>query len=308
MSLYSFINALTIGSIFALMALGLFISFRIARFPDLTCDGSYALGACATASLIHSGVSPLWTPAISLLVGFIAGFITGTMYSRLKFPHVVSGIIVMTAAYSINLLLMGVPNLSIRVEQSISGIIGGYWKPNFFGESVSHNLGFVVLMVILVITIFILTWRFLSSEIGLQWRCVGIDQQLAQRNGINTAVVIPVILGCANAVIALAGSFFVHYQRFADVNMGVGIIMVGLASVFMGQAFETIWQRRSLVSMGLKFTSVFLAAILYRLLVTEAYEIGLPTSLFNLVTAGLVFLALLSPGIRSTWIRTFSRT
>lgn len=308
MSQYALANALTIGAIFSLMALGLYIAFRVIRFPDLTCDGSYALGACSTAAVIHAGYSVSWTPVVAIMVGFTAGALTGVMYSKLKFPHVVSGIIIMTAAYSVNLLIMGVPNLSISAESSFFGVV-----EHLFATEGNHSRSFLQTFsqpfvgLFFVGIIYLGVLHFLNSEIGLRWRCVGVDSRLAERNGINTEVFVPIALGVANALIALAGSMFAHFQRFADVNMGVGIIMAGLASVFLGQAFESIGLKTTYPGIFRQIICVLVGSIAYRLVVTYAYEMGLPTNLFSLTTSLLVFLALLSPGIRQTWVKTFTR-
>ncbi|MDH4201521.1 MAG: hypothetical protein OEV87_01330, partial [Phycisphaerae bacterium] len=151
-------------------------------------------------------------------------------------------------------------------------------------------------------------WRFLISEIGLCWRCVGIDSNLASSQGINVEISIPLALGLANSLISLAGGLLAHYQRFADVNMGIGIIMVGLASVFIGQSFEVFFKKRHhYCKIGAQVFCVLIGSILYRIIITMAYELGLPTSVFNLVTASLVFLALLSPAMRKNWTTVFSR-
>ncbi len=307
MSYYSLFNTISIGGIFSLLALGLYISFRVVRFPDLTCDGSYALGACTTAALLHCGLPAFWSVVMGMTAGFVAGFLTGTMYSKLRFPHVVSGIIVMTAAYSINLITMGVPNLSIKVEMSLFSPLEAWLRRSQDADSLLPSLTYASLILFFGAIAYLIIWRFLICEYGLRLRCVGIDARMAERNGIKTALYIPLALGLANALVGLAGGLFAHYQRFADVNMGFGIIMVGLASVFLGQAFETIGIRRPFPGIGLQMVSVFIGALVYRILVSTAYDLGLPTSVFNLVTAGLVFLALLSPGIRTQWVKTFTR-
>lgn len=307
MSYYALFNTISIGAIFSLLALGLYISFRVVRFPDLTCDGSYALGACTTAALLQSGLPAFWTVVVGMSAGFVAGFLTGTMYARLKFPHVVSGIIVMTAAYSINLVTMGVPNLSIKMEMSIFSSLEAWVRQTQDMDSLLPLMTYASLILIFGAIAYLIIWRFLISEVGLRLRCVGIDAKMAEKNGIKTALYIPVALGLANALVGLAGGLFAHYQRFADVNMGFGIIMVGLASVFLGQAFESIGLRRPFPGIGRQMVCVFLGTIIYRMLVSVAYDLGLPTSVFNLVTAGLVFMALLSPGIRLQWVRTFAR-
>ena len=149
--------------------------------------------------------------------------------------------------------------------------------------------------------------RLFVSDIGLKWRALGINTSTARRNGVDTSFHLPLALGTANGAISLAGALAVHHQRFADLNMGTGIIMVGLASLFMGQACEAIHRKSHLAHVGAQMAWVFVCSLLYQLIVSLAYDFGLPTSYFNLVTAGLVFLALLSPAIRGAWIQAFTR-
>jgi putative ABC transport system permease protein len=310
MTAYALSNAVCIGAIFSLLALGIYLAFRVARFPDLTCDGTYALGACLSARLVTMGMPSLMTLSFAVIAGFAAGFFTGAMHTKLGYPAVVAGIITMTAAYSVNLLLMGgTPNVPVPVEDSLFA----FFELTIREEPNSHLrslalLGYPVVLLAASILIFCVVWRFLVSLAGLRWRATGIDEDVAQRNGINTYLVIPTMLGVANGLISLAGAIFAHYQRFADVNMGVGILIVGLASVFIGQALES-WHRTSLiVELKTQLVWVLAGSLLYRILLSVAYTLGLPTSCVNLVTAGLVFIALLSPRARNTLTQAFTRT
>lgn len=307
MSLYAFWNSVSISAIFSLLALGVYLSFRIMRFPDLTCDGSYALGACSSAALVRAGFPAYCTPVAAFAIGFVAGWMTGAMYTKLKFPAVVAGIIMMTAAYSLDLLMMRVPNRSIEVDQTLYASIERWVRQATMSEWSIRTLVYPMLFVSIAGIAYLIWWGFLRSEMGLRWRCVGVSSQIASRNGINVDATLPIALGFANGLIAIAGSLFAHFQRFADVNMGVGIIMVGLASVFLGQALESIHLSTPLPSLARQVLFVFIGTAVYRFVVAYAYELGFPTSVFNLVTSGFVFLALLLPSSRTVLTQAFTR-
>ena len=300
MSQYSLISAFSIGAIYAVVSLGLYISFRVLRFADLTADGSYSLGACITAVLVLHGVSPGWTIFAASSAGFIAGFCTGMMHSRFGFPQVICGIIMMTAAYSINATAMRAPNLSIPLEDSVFGSIELWIRDSpTLALASQRTVVYPVLLATFALSLYLIAWRFFVSQIGLQWRCAGISAELAERNSISVKRVIPIGIGIGNAIIGLGGGMTAHFQRFSDVNMGVGILMVGLAAVFMGQAGESLLgEHRANHTVGVQLSCLFVATFVYRLLIALAYEIGLPASLFHLTTAILVFIALLVPNFR----------
>jgi putative ABC transport system permease protein len=310
MNLSAVSNALALGALFSLMAAGLYLSFRIVRFPDLTCDGSYSLGACTTAALVSSGFSATLTIPVSAVMGFLAGVVTGWMYTKLRFPPVICGILTMTASYSVNLIIMGGrPNLPIRVSQSLFAVIEQSIRGT--DDSSVRNILFLAYPLLLIVfsALTYFGMRFLlASYTGLKWRALGINSNTASRNGVNVTFHLPLALGTANGLIGLAGGLMIHHQRFADINMGNGILMVGLASLFMGQACEQFQRKLYRLRVGWQMFWVFLCSFLYHLIVSTAYDIGLPTTYFNLLTAGLVFLALLSPATRGAWLKTFGRS
>ena len=308
MSVFAIGNALAVGAIFSLIALGSFLAFRILRFPDLTCDGAYSLGACSAAVLTATTAGRAFALPAAFVVGAAAGLATALMYTRLRFPPIVAGILVVAASYSVNLFQMGAPNRPIEVENTIFASLDRWVAA---GDGVAAKMAYryaVYPACLLAVSAFafLVIWRLLVSEIGLRVRCVGAHTRLAPRLGINVERSTLVTLALANGTIGLAGGLFSQYQRFADVNMGTGIVMGALASVFLGQAFEGLGRTKP-IGLARQLTGVFAGALLYRLLVSFAYDLGLPTSAYNLLTATLVFVALLFPRIRTTWVEAFQR-
>ncbi|ASU37408.1 ABC transporter permease [Herbaspirillum sp. meg3] len=284
MSLYTLLGALEIGLIFSLVALGVLISFRILTFPDLTVDGSFPLGGAVAATMIAAGYNPFLATGVAILAGALAGFTTAWLNVRLKIMDLLASILMMIALYSINLRVMGKPNVPLISEPTIFSILLPDWMPDYVERP-------LVLIVVVVLAKLLLDW-FFSSEIGLAMRATGANARMARAQGIATGRATLAGMALANALVALGGALFAQTQGGADISMGIGTIVIGLAAVIIG---ENILPARRLVWTTL---AVILGAILYRFFIALALNsdfIGLQAQDLNLVTAVLVMLALVLP-------------
>jgi putative ABC transport system permease protein len=288
MSLVAFLGAVEIGFVFGLVALGVFLSFRILNFPDLTVDGSFPLGASVAATLIVHGVDPYAATAVAVAAGAAAGLLTAFLNLRFGILHLLASILTMIALYSINLRIMGRPNVALLgVETTLTpfqghGLANLYLKPLFAG-------------VVLVLVGLLLT-RFLLSSYGLAMRATGSNPRMARAQGIDTKAATYVGMAMSNAMVALAGALFAQMNGFADVTIGTGTIVVGLAAVILGEA---IFGSRTL---PVWILGCIAGSVIYRLAVALALNtsfLGLNASDLNLVTAILVAVALILPGARN---------
>ncbi len=289
MSLIAFLGAIESGLIYALVAFGVYFSFRILDFPDLTVDGSFPLGAAVSAVMIVSGVNPWIATFVAFFAGSIAGVITALMNVKLGILNLLASILTMIALYSINLRIMGKPNIALLGENTILTPTDSWAMPYY----VSTPLVFSVI----IAGFFIVLWLFLNSQAGLSMRATGANPRMARAQGINTDRMIILGMGLSNGLVGLAGSLFAQSQGSADITMGVGVIVIGLASVIGGEAImsaKTIF--RALLA-------CLLGAIVYRLAVALALNsdfIGLKAQDLNLITAVLVAFAIVAPKLKST--------
>lgn len=287
MSFVSFMGAAEIGLIFALVALGVWISFRVLNFPDLTADGSFPLGGAVAAVLITAGHNPWAACAAAAAAGAVAGLVTSWLHVRLGILQLLASILTMIALYSINLRIMDAPNVALLGEATV------------FTPFVSDDNGYwvqpLVLLVIVLAAKVALDW-FFTSQIGLALRATGANARMACAQGIATGRYTLAGMALSNALIALAGALYVQTQGGADISMGIGTIVVGLAAVIIG---ETLLPSRKLFVITL---AVVVGAVLYRLFITLALEadfIGLQAQDLNLITAVLVGFALVLPKIKA---------
>lgn len=284
MSWFAFWGAIELGFIYALVALGVYISFRVLNFPDLTVDGSFPLGAAITAVLLTLHISPFIAMLCAFLLGGMAGLVTAWLNVRFKILHLLASILVMIGLYSINLRIMsGRPNIPLLNEATMFDIFLPY--EYLFPSKV------VVLCLCIGGIVFLLN-RFLHSEMGLSLRAVGNNPRMSVANGIPTGIMIYIGMMISNGLVALAGSFFAQSNGFADVTLGTGTIIIGLASVIIG---ENLFHTRKLLWI---LVSCVLGAILYRLAIAFALTIEaftIQASDLNLITALLVACALIIP-------------
>ena len=287
MSLFSLLGAIEIGLIFALVALGVYISFRLLRFPDLTVDGSFPLGGAVCAVMIVAGFNPWIATLGATLAGAAAGLVTGWLNVKLKIMDLLASILMMTALYSINLRVMNGPNVPLIAEPTLFTQL----QPDSMADYVLRPL---VLLVIVVLAKLLLDW-FFATERGLAIRATGSNARMARAQGINTGAMVLLGMAISNALVGLAGALFVQTQGGADISMGIGTIVIGLAAVIVG---ESILPSRRIIWATL---AVVLGAIVYRFFIAAALNsdfIGLKAQDLNLVTAALVTVALVIPQLK----------
>ncbi len=294
------IGSMTIGLILSLLALGVYISFRIFEFPDITADGSITLGAAVSAVLLVQGYHPLLATLAGACAGGLAGMMTGILHTRFHIHGLLSGILVMTALYSINLRIMGrsnVPLLSTEcvgtlIEKAGLSLLGGASEVNVFGWMVTvRDLSMLVFAILIISLMAFLLFLFLLTNLGTAMRATGDNPQMIRALGVNTGNMIVIGLGLSNALIALSGALLAQYQGFADVQMGIGMVVWGLASVIIGEALV---RTRML---GLTIMGAVMGSVLFRLLVAIALRFGLNPNDLKLITAIFVFCALVLPGL-----------
>lgn len=282
-----------------LVALGVFLTLRVLVFPDLTVDGSFVTGGSIAALMIQAGYNPFLATFVALATGFLCGLITGFLNTKLRITALMSGILMMVGLYSVNLRIMGRPNIPLLRELTIFDSVAG-----FFGTYKSPNLVIAVLAFFGIVVILILNW-FLRTDIGLALRATGDNERMVRGLGSDTDK--NILLGCAisNALIGLSGALVAQRQGFCDVNMGIGIIVMGLACVIIGEA---VFRPRSVATMLL---ASLVGTVLYRLFLIIALRMGLPPGDFKLITALLVVLALGLPYvqklIRGEWLPPAAR-
>lgn len=293
MNVAAILDSVEMGFIFAFMALGVYITFRVLNFPDLTVDGSFVTGAAVTAVLLVQGVSPLASTIASLFAGFLAGLCTGILHTKGKINALLSGILMMIALYSINLRIMGLtlesdvsrPNIPLlNTETLITGLEGFATR---FGM---ETYGLLISLALITFLFKVVTDYFLKTEVGLALRATGDNPQMIRSFSASTDGMIILGVALANSFVAFSGSLLAQYHEFADVNMGTGMIVVGLASIIIG---ETLFGKKSIFRATL---AVILGAILYRIIISLALSTGiLDASDQKLITALLVILALVVP-------------
>ncbi|AEH47569.1 ABC transporter permease [Parageobacillus thermoglucosidasius] len=290
--LTAMVGAIESGIIYAIMALGVYLSFRILDFPDLTVDGSFVTGAAVAATLIVSGVNPLVATCLALFIGFAAGCMTGILHTVGKINALLSGILMMIALYSINLRIMGRSNVPLLNQKTIFTMIQEWGAKFGLDSAAAKTWGIFVSMAVLTLLFKFFTDWFLQTEIGLAIRATGDNPRMIRSLSANTNLLIVLGLGLSNAMVAFSGALIAQYGAFADVGMGIGMIIIGLASVIIGEAIfgtKTI-ARTTLAVVG--------GSIIYRIVVSLALRAQfLETGDVKLITACIVILALVMPQI-----------
>lgn len=304
MMFISIFGAAESGIIYAIMALGVYFSFRVLDFPDLTVDGSFVTGAAVAAIGIMNGMPAILATLLGAFAGFIAGCITGVLHTKGKINPLLSGILMMIALYSINLRIMDKPNLSLRGESTVWTQLRSLWEKtgidgalNGLLETIGINRfpstwGIVFAMILVVIVIKLLVDFYLKTEVGLALRATGDNQRMIRSFSANTDTLIIIGIGISNGLVAFSGALIAQYHGFADIGAGIGLIIIGLASVIIGEAlFGT-------KTIGRTTMAVIGGAVVYRIVVTIALRSNfLETGDMKLITAILVIIALITPKI-----------
>jgi len=290
LSLFAFLGTLEIGFIYGLVAMGVYLTFRILDFPDLTVDGSFTLGAALTATLIVLGFNPYLATLLGTLAAASAGIVTAWLNLRFNILHLLASILTMTALYTINLRIMGKPNVALIMEPTMLTPFEAIGIPAMYMKVI-----FVALCA--VIGGLLVAW-FLNTQYGLAMRAVGSNKRMAQANGIVVNEKVYVGLALSNGLVGLGGALFAQTNGFADSTMGIGTIVVGLAAVIIG---ESLFSTRSILVIVM---SCIIGSVLYRIAVSMALNadfLGFQASDLNFLTAVLVTLALVFPKLRREW-------
>ena len=293
------ISTIAQGLLWALLALGVFITFRILDVADLTVEGSFPMGAAISAVLITMGVNPWITVLVAGVGGMIAGAVTGWIHTKLKIPALLAGILTMIALYSVNLHIMGKANISLlRMDTVYSAI---------HSMGISNAVALTIIGVVVTIVVGLFLFWFFGTELGTSIRATGVNPQMIRAQGVNTDTMIVLGLLLSNGFVAVSGALIAQSQGFADIGMGVGTIVIGLASVIIG---EVLFASSSVVrklfgnsSFVLSLVAVVFGSIVYRIVIATVLYLGMPPNDLKLFTAILVALALSLP----TWQGKFRR-
>jgi len=284
----AFWGAVELGLVFSFVAIGVYLAFRVLDFPDLTVDGSFPLGAAVTGVLILAGWNAWLAAGVAMIAGSLAGLVTATLNVRFKILNLLASILTMIALFSVNLRIMGRPNIALINQDTMLTPFFGHGIPEYYVRP-------AFLFVLVAVTVF-LVWRFLESDMGLAMRATGANPKMARAQGVRTDRQIYLGMALSNALVALGGSLFAQTNGFADVTSGVGTIVVGLAAVIIG---ETLLRSRLILVI---LIGCVLGSIIYRIAIQLALSngnvVGLQASDLNIATALLVTFALILPRLR----------
>lgn len=304
------IGAFTIGLILSLLSLGMLISFRMIKFTDITVDGSITLGASITAVLIASGWNPWMASLMAFIAGMAAGSITGILHTRFKIQEILAGILMMTALYSINLRIMGRSNIPLLDTKTISSstqillasVADKTDKIQLAGWAIPvTDIATLISSLLLCVLLAMLLNYFLKTHYGTVLRATGNNPQMVRAQGVNNNTMVVFSLALSNGLVALSGALLAQYQGFADVQMGIGMMVWGLASIIIGEALV------GKSSIGMTITGAIFGTILFRLLIAIALRWGLNPNDLKLVTAVFVFLALVAPSMFKSLGKRFQK-
>ena len=277
----------SLGLLWSVMALGVYVTFRVLDIADLTVEGSFPLGAAVAAAMIVDGYGALAAVFAAAVAGMLAGVVTGLLHTKLKIPALLAGILTMIALYSVNLRVMGKANLSLLRLDTLFTQLAALGLTN---AQVALAIG---LAATLLCGVF-LYW-FFGTEIGAAIRATGFNPQMIRANGVNTDVTIILGLLLSNALVAVSGALIAQNNGFADIGMGIGTIVIGLASVIIG---EVLFGTRSFKNC---LISVVLGSVVYRIVIAVVLQMGMPPNDLKLFTAALVALALSLPVLQAKW-------
>lgn len=270
------------GMIYAIMALGVYITYKILDFPDLTVDGSFPMGAAITCIMISKGVNPLLTLPICFLAGVVIGILTGIIHVKLKVRDLLSGIIMMTALYTVNLRIAGRANLPIY---NYENIFDNAFVNRIFPEALRSYQTVIIMLLVTLVTKYLLD-AYMRTKSGFLLRAVGDNDTLVTTLGVDKGLVKIVGLAIANGLVTLSGCIFAQQQRYFDVSMGTGTVVIGLASVIIG---TSLFKKVTLIRVT---SSVVIGSIIYKGCVAFALWLGLPSTDLKMITA-VLFLVIL---------------
>ena len=277
------ISTVSQGLLWALLAIGVYLTFRVLDIADLTVEGSFPLGAATAATLLTAGYHPIAAILAACVAGMLGGIVTGFLCTKLKIPALLAGILTMIALYSVNLRIMGKANLPLLQQDTIFTI----WQFTGLDKSMTT----LVIGAIIVLIVAVLNYWFFGTEIGAAVRATGNNPHMIRANGINTDAMVVLGLLLSNGLVAMSGALVAQSNGFADVGMGVGTIVIGLASVIIGE----VLLGRVFRNFALKLVSVVIGAVIYYVVIQIVLQLGLNTNDLKLLTALVVALFLAVP-------------
>lgn len=283
------IGALVLGLAYSFLGMGVFITMRVYNFPDITADGSLTFGAAITAALLVAGVNPVAATAASMVGGFLAGVLTGLVHTKFRVNGLLAGILVMTGLYSVNLRTMGRSNVPLLDTHTLLSPSAEWFGPT---QWLGPLILFAALMLVFVAA---LAWLF-RTDFGLAMRATGDNESMVEAQGVKADTMKIAGIGISNALIALSGSLVAQYQGFADIGMGIGIVVFGLASVIIGDTLASTFVRG--FNVWLRLIAVVAGSIIFRGLVAVTLTLGLQPADLKIVTAAFVLAVILLPQTR----------
>lgn len=284
-------NTFEQGALFSFLGIGVLITFRFFRFPDLTAEGSYPLGGAVVATLIVAGLNPFVATGLAVAAGALAGTVTALLHTKLKINNIIAGIVVMTALYSINLRVMGRSNTPLLATPSVFSQAAAALSPLGLPTRAGPLTNILLLLSVLAVAVVIL-YTFLHTDLGLAVRATGENEAMIRSLGVNTDNTKIIGLAISNSFVALSGALVAQNHGFADIGMGIGVLVAGAAAVLIGEA---LFGDRTV---GWWIIAATTGIVIYRFLVAVALRVGLTPTDLKLITAVLLLLALAGPQLR----------
>ena len=299
--LWNMQSGATLGIIWGIMGLGLYLTYRVLNYADLTVDGSLTLGGAISAVYVAAGVQPIVAILLATFGGMIAGLVTGFLHTKLRIPDLLAGILTQFALYTVNLRIMGKANFGLLNQTTIFSQLKDLGVP-------SKWVGLIVGLVFVVVLI-ILVYCFFGTEIGCALRATGNNPDMVKAMGGNTKVYIMLGLVVGNGLVAMSGAMLAQYQGYADINMGVGTIVVGLASIMIG---EVLFSKRTYFH---RLAGVIIGSVVYRIIIAIVLRISMNSNFIikitaddmKLITAVIVITALVAPDMKNRFLSKFAK-
>ncbi len=278
------VSAISQGMLWAILGLGIFMTYRILDFPDMTTEGSFPLGAAVCVTVITHGVAPILATLLGVGAGMVAGLITGLLYTKGKIPVILAGILVMSGLNSVILFVMRTPNLSLLNHPILQDSFHRFGLPDYFDTVL---LGFISLGILIAVLLF-----FFNTDLGQGYIATGDNETMARSLGIKTDRMKILGLTLSNGVIALSGALIAQNDGYADVNKGIGVIVIGLASIIIG---EVIFQELTLAE---RLIAIVVGSIIYQLLILVVIKLGFDTTYLKLFSATILAICLMIPQLK----------
>ena len=278
------VSAISQGMLWAILGLGIFMTYRILDFPDMTTEGSFPLGAAVCVTAITHGVAPILATLLGVGAGMVAGLITGLLYTKGKIPVILAGILVMSGLNSVILFVMRTPNLSLLNHPILQDSFHRFGLPDYFDTVL---LGFISLGILIAVLLF-----FFNTDLGQGYIATGDNETMARSLGIKTDRMKILGLTLSNGVIALSGALIAQNDGYADVNKGIGVIVIGLASIIIG---EVIFQELTLAE---RLIAIVVGSIIYQLLILVVIKLGFDTTYLKLCSATILAICLMIPQLK----------